>query len=127
MRQLYCDVTDEFNCLGGFFVFHIETEAIKMSLDLEYFYGNEAEQYSFYRIPKTLFTDQRYRSVSMEAKVLYDLMLDRMGCPSAAAGWMGTEGCISTSRWRLLSPCWAAARIKLSGCSRILILAAGLD
>ena len=50
-----------------------------MSLELAYFYGSEAEQYSFYRIPKVLLTDQRYKSVSMEAKVLYGLMLDRMG------------------------------------------------
>ena len=49
-----------------------------MSLELDYFYGNEAEQYSFYRIPKTLFTDRRFKGVSMEAKVLYGLMLYRM-------------------------------------------------
>jgi len=49
-----------------------------MSLKLEYFYGAEAEQYSFYRIPKTLFSDKRFKTVSMEAKVLYGLMLDRM-------------------------------------------------
>jgi len=29
-----------------------------MPLKLDYFYGGEAEQYSFYRIPKVLFTDQ---------------------------------------------------------------------
>ena len=62
-----------------------------MSLDLEYFYGNEAEQYSFYRIPKTLFTDLCYRSVSMEAKVLYGLMLDRMGL-SIRSGWLDEDG-----------------------------------
>lgn len=58
-----------------------------MSLELEYFYGNEAERYSFYRIPKVLFKDYRYKSVSMEAKVLYGLMLDRMGL-SVKNGWM---------------------------------------
>ena len=62
-----------------------------MSLDLEYFYGNEAEQYSFYRIPKTLFIDQRHKSVSMEAKVLYGLMLDRMGL-SIRSGWLDGDG-----------------------------------
>ena len=50
-----------------------------MPLELAYFHGSEAEQYSFYRIPKVLLTDQRYKSVSTEAKVLYGLMLDRMG------------------------------------------------
>ena len=45
----------------------------------EYFHGMEAEQYSFYRIPKMLFTAEYFRSLSCEAKVLYGLMLDRMG------------------------------------------------
>lgn len=49
-----------------------------MPLELDYYYGNEAEQYSFYRIPKVLFTDSRFRGVSVEAKVLYGLLLDRM-------------------------------------------------
>ena len=62
-----------------------------MSLELAYFYGSEAEQYSFYRIPKVLLTDWRYKSVSMEAKVLYGLMLDRMGL-SVRSGWLDDEG-----------------------------------
>ena len=62
-----------------------------MSLELEYFYGNEADQYSFYRIPKVLLTDHRYKGVSMEAKVLYGLMLDRMGL-SIRSGWLDGDG-----------------------------------
>ncbi len=62
-----------------------------MSLELNYFYGTDAEQYSFYRIPKTLFTDQRFKGVSMEAKVLYGLMLDRMGL-SIRNGWLDKDG-----------------------------------
>ncbi len=49
------------------------------TLNLNYYYGNEADQYSFYRIPKILLTDRRYKGVSLEAKVLYGLLLDRMG------------------------------------------------
>ena len=30
------------------------------TLNLNYYYGNEADQYSFYRIPKILLTDRRY-------------------------------------------------------------------
>ena len=48
------------------------------NLNLDYYYGTEAEQYSFYRVPKTLLTDSRYKGVSIEAKVLYGLLLDRM-------------------------------------------------
>ena len=60
------------------------------NLNLDYYYGNEAEQYSFYRIPKTLLTDPRYKSVSIEAKVLYGLLLDRMGL-SVKNGWMDSD------------------------------------
>ena len=45
----------------------------------DYFRGSEAEQYNFYRIPKALFTAECFKSLSCEAKVLYGLMLDRMG------------------------------------------------
>lgn len=62
-----------------------------MPLELDYYYGNEADQYSFYRIPKTLLTDHRYKSVSIEAKVLYGLMLDRMGL-SVRNGWLDGDG-----------------------------------
>ena len=62
-----------------------------MSLDLNYYYGTEAEQYSFYRVPKTLLTDPRYKGVSIEAKVLYGLLLDRMGL-SVKNGWMDADG-----------------------------------
>jgi len=60
------------------------------NLNLDYYYGSEAEQYSFYRIPKTLLTDPRYKSVSIEAKVLYGLLLDRMGL-SMKNGWLDNE------------------------------------
>lgn len=62
-----------------------------MPLDLNYYYGTEADQYSFYRVPKTLLTDPRYKGVSIEAKVLYGLLLDRMGL-SVKNGWLDTDG-----------------------------------
>lgn len=58
-----------------------------MAMQLDYFYGGAAEQYSFYRIPKSLFTDGHYKSLSVEARVLYGLMLDRMGL-SLRNGWL---------------------------------------
>lgn len=60
-------------------------------LELDYFYGNDAEQFTFYRIPKVLFTDQRYKSVSVEAKVLYGLLLDRMSL-SIRNDWLDADG-----------------------------------
>ena len=49
-----------------------------MSMQFEYFYGSQAEQFSLYRIPKILFTDESLSDISVEAKVLYSFMLDRM-------------------------------------------------
>jgi len=45
----------------------------------DYFYGREAEQFTFFRIPKVLFSDKRFKNMSTDAKLLYGLMLDRMG------------------------------------------------
>ena len=56
----------------------------------DYFYGAESEQFSFYRIPKVLFTEERFKSVSAEAKVLYSFLLDRMSL-SAKNGWQDKE------------------------------------
>jgi hypothetical protein len=52
-----------------------------------YYYGNEADQYTFYRLPKALFTNERYKAISDGAKILYGLMLDRMGL-SIKNGWL---------------------------------------
>ncbi len=60
-------------------------------IKLSYFYGKEAEQFSFYKIPKLLFTDSYFKKLSVEAKVLYGLMLDRMGL-SLKNQWIDTEG-----------------------------------
>ena len=60
-------------------------------LKLPYFYGHEAEQYAFYRIPKTLISDPRFRNISIDAKLLYGLMLDRMSL-SMKNGWIDDFG-----------------------------------
>lgn len=48
-----------------------------MSIEFDYFYGTEAEQFAFYRIPKLLITSPAFKKVSDGAKLLYGLMLDR--------------------------------------------------
>ena len=60
-------------------------------MTLDYYYGGQAEQFSFYRIPKVLFTDSRFKDISAEAKILYGLLLDRMSL-SAKNGWLDQEG-----------------------------------
>ena len=57
---------------------------------LDYFYGTEAEQYTFYRIPKVLFTDPGFRRITADAKILYGLMLDRMGL-SIRNNWLDEQ------------------------------------
>ena len=61
-----------------------------MSLEFDYFYGNEAEQFTFYRIPKLLITSPEFKRISDSAKLLYGLMLDRM-CLSLKNGWTDSE------------------------------------
>ena len=57
----------------------------------DYFYGDSAEQFSFYRIPKVLFTEARFSAIAVEAKVLYGLLLDRMSL-SLRNGWLDERG-----------------------------------
>lgn len=44
----------------------------------DYFYGSQAEQFSFFRLPKILIRDARFKKISSDAKILYGIMLDRM-------------------------------------------------
>lgn len=54
-------------------------------------YGQEADMYSFYRIPKVLFTDEVFEPLSTDAKLLYGILLDRMNL-SRANQWMEDDG-----------------------------------
>lgn len=66
-------------------------DVMNMPIELDFYYGNEADEYSFYRIPKALFTDARFMPLSTEAKVLYGLLLDRMGL-SVLNNWFDKSG-----------------------------------
>ena len=59
-------------------------------LKFDYYYGIEAEQFSFYRVPRLLIKDERFRGLSSDAKLLYGLMLDRMSL-SMKNGWLDDE------------------------------------
>ena len=56
----------------------------------DYYYGIEAEQFSFYRVPRLLIKDERFKELSSDAKLLYGLMLDRMSL-SMKNGWFDDE------------------------------------
>ena len=57
----------------------------------DYFYGAQAEQFAFYRVPKVLFTNDRFKYLSAEAKILYGILLDRVPL-SAKNGWIDEQG-----------------------------------
>lgn len=58
--------------------------------EFNYFYGLDAEQFNFFRIPKKLILDPKFRGLSNDAKILYSIMLDRMTL-SARNGWVDDE------------------------------------
>lgn len=56
----------------------------------DFFYG-DSEQYMFYRVPQILFTDDRFKTLSCEAKLLYGFLLDRTSL-SKKNGWIDKSG-----------------------------------
>ena len=60
-------------------------------MEFSYFQEHESEQFTFFRIPKILFSDERFAGLSSEAKILYGLMLDRVGL-SRKNGWIDQNG-----------------------------------
>lgn len=59
-------------------------------LRFDYYYGTEADQFSFYRVPRMLIKDKRFSKLSSDAKLLYGLMLDRMSL-SMKNQWLDKE------------------------------------
>ena len=60
-------------------------------MTLDYFYGQAGELFSFYRIPKALFQEQRFQNLSTDAKTLYGILLDRMSL-SVKNEWFDKQG-----------------------------------
>lgn len=52
---------------------------------------HESEQFTFYRVPKVLFTEEPFKNMNCEAKLLYGLLLDKMGL-SRKSGWFDKQG-----------------------------------
>ena len=60
-------------------------------MTLDYFYGQAGKLFSFYRIPKALFQEQRFQNLSTDAKTLYGILLDRMSL-SVKNEWFDKKG-----------------------------------
>ena len=61
-----------------------------MSKHFNYYYGSQADQFSFIRIPKIMLIDNTFSDLSLQAKVLYGVLLDRMSL-SRKNGWLDAE------------------------------------
>ena len=57
----------------------------------DYFYEEQSEQFSFYRIPKALMTEKAFDGLSGDAKILYGLCLDRVSL-SRKNRWVDAAG-----------------------------------
>ena len=60
-------------------------------MNFDYFYNRQSEMYNFIRLPIVLMEDEIFESISIEAKVLYSYMLNRMGL-SCKNGWIDEDG-----------------------------------
>ena len=60
-------------------------------MTLDYFYGQAGELFSFFRVPKALFQEQRFQDLSTDAKTLYGILLDRMSL-SVKNEWFDKKG-----------------------------------
>ena len=61
------------------------------TVSFDYFYGGHSDTFSYYRIPRLLITGQQFKGLSTDAKLLYGLLLDRMGL-SSRNGWYDELG-----------------------------------
>ena len=64
---------------------------MEQNMGFKYFYGTESESFTFYRIPKALMTEEVFKVLTSDAKILYGLMLDRMSL-SLKNGWFDEDG-----------------------------------
>lgn len=64
---------------------------MSQTISFDYFYGGQSDAFSYYRIPRLLITGQQFKGLSTDAKLLYGLLLDRMGL-SSRNGWYDELG-----------------------------------
>ena len=76
--------------VSGFFMQKRRLQKTEAGM-FDYIYGDEGEQFSFYRIPKLLFTSDVFNRMSAESKILYGIMLDRVTV-SLKNNWIDEAG-----------------------------------
>ena len=78
-------------------------------MEFDYYYGSQADQFSFIRIPRMLLTEETFSSLTLQSKMLYSVLLDRMSL-SMKNGWY--DECTSSIRYRRFSQIWDFPREK---------------
>lgn len=61
-----------------------------MVMTFDYYYGAQAEQFNFIRIPKAMIVEPMFADLSVNAKLLYGVLLDRMNL-SMKNRWFDSE------------------------------------
>ena len=61
-----------------------------VNMRFNYYYGAQADQFSFVRIPRIMLTGKEFQVLSMASKMLYGVLLDRMNL-SMKNGWLDEE------------------------------------
>lgn len=61
-----------------------------IGIAFDYYYGAEAEQFTFYMVPQVLLKNEKFRKLSSDAKLLYGVLLNRMQL-SRRNGWIDEE------------------------------------
>ena len=59
-------------------------------MEFDYYCGSQADQFSFIRIPRMLLTEDTFSSLTLQSKMLYSVLLDRMSL-SMKNGWFDEE------------------------------------
>ena len=59
--------------------------------DYLYYYGQDVEQFTFFRLPKKLVRDKQFQNLSSDAKILYGILMDRMTL-SLKNNWIDEDG-----------------------------------
>lgn len=115
---IYATVEIQFKILNIYFSVSAEFyegEELRMSevIISDYFYGDEAEQFQYFRIPRQLITNARFKQVSTDAKLLYGMLLDRMSL-SVKNEWYDDNGrvYIYITPWTRYVATWCAAGTK---------------
>ncbi len=60
-------------------------------MTFDYYKSRPNKSFSFYRIPKVLFEEERFQKLSTSAKMLYSILLDRMSL-SVKNDWVDEQG-----------------------------------